>query len=261
MEQRNRLEVIRQVLRRNKRVIVTELSREMEVTPETIRRDLEKLEKEGILTRIHGGAILKEEVIQEKISFCLREQTNVESKEIIAKLAADLIPMGACVGCDASSTAVKFLHEIRERSDVLVLTNSAKAIIEMADTKFKLLSTGGYVNRQSYSMQRGQARSMLQNYHMDLVLISCKGLGWDGGIYDSHESEIEVKRCLIERGRQVILMLDHTKFGNTAFSRLGGLEAVDMVITDREPDREWMEIFEKYRITVRYPKQTDVKSD
>lgn len=143
MAQKERLEQITQIIRMDGRVIVTELSDRLSVTPETIRRDLARLEKEQVLTRTHGGAVLKKSGFSEKISFLEREKTNVQEKGVIARLAAKQVAHGASIGCDASSTALEFLHALEDRDDILVLTNSVKAISEMERSKFSLLSTGG----------------------------------------------------------------------------------------------------------------------
>lgn len=255
MAQKERLEQIKQIILQEKKVIVTELSDRLGVTPETIRRDLEKLEEDQVLTRTYGGAVLRQVGTLEKVNFRNREKTNVDAKRIIARLAAKQVPVNASIGCDASSTAVEFLQEIRDRKDVLVLTNSAKAIQELEHYEFKLLSTGGYVNRQSYSMQGGTARNLIQEYYLEQVFMSCKGIGCDGGIFDSHELEIDMKKSLLEQGGKRYLLADHTKFGNVGFTKLGNIRQMDAVITDRKPSEEWMTLFKENGIQVVYPEE------
>jgi DeoR/GlpR family transcriptional regulator of sugar metabolism len=199
MAQKERLEQIRQIMQKERKISVSELSVQLAVTPETIRRDLEKLEQESFLTRTHGGAVITQADLSEKISFLKRENTNAEAKCVIAGLAADRIPFGASIGCDASSTSMELLEKLKNREDLLVLTNSAKAICDMAGSRYGLLSTGGYINRQSYSLQGGAAKNMVQEYHLEMVFMSCKGISKDGGIFDSHEVEIEMKKSLLDR--------------------------------------------------------------
>ena len=119
-------------------------------------------------------------------------------------------------------------------------------------SRFGILSTGGRVNRQSYSMQGGVARSTIQEYHLDMVLISCKGMSMEGGIFDSHELEADVKKSLIERGHKVYLLADHSKFGRVAFMKLTDLEQIDVVVTDRKPSDEWMRLFSRNHVEVYY---------
>lgn len=253
MAQKDRLEQIRQILRLEKKVVVTNLSDQFGVTPETIRRDLEKLEEEGLVVRTYGGAVVNQSDTPDKIDFLKRSQTNVEEKRIIAALVSEMIPLNASVGCDASSTVMEALKFLGDREDILVLTNSAKVIREMDQTHFGILSTGGIINRQSYSMQGGVARSTIQEYHLDIVLISCKGLSGEGGLFDSHELEADVKKMLIERGHKVFLLADHTKFGRVAFMKLTEISQIDAVVTDKKPSDEWMRLFNRNEVEVYYP--------
>lgn len=253
MAQKERLEQIRQIMRIDRKAAVSELSMQLGVTPETIRRDLEKLEQENFLTRTHGGAVIAQVDFSEKISFLKREHTNMEAKRKIASLAAEQIPYGASIGCDASSTSMELLDRVKDREDLMVLTNSAKAICDMADSKYSLLSTGGYINRQSYSLQGGAAKNMLQEYHLEMVFMGCKGISGNGGIFDSHEMEIEMKKAMLEQGNRVFLLVDHTKFGCVGFSKLAEIGQIDTVITDQRPSEEWMNLFEKQKVSVLYP--------
>lgn len=255
MAQRDRLERIRQMVRLDKKVVVTELSKTFGVAPETIRRDLEKLEMEGQVVRTYGGAVLNQAESPEKIDFVKRSKTNVEEKRTIGLLVSKLVPQNASIGCDASSTVMEALKCLSDREDILVLTNSVKVVREMDQSRFGILLTGGRVNRQSYSMQGGVARSTIQEYHLDLVMLSCKGLSNEGGIFDSHELEADVKKTLLDQGRKAILLVDHSKFGKVAFVKFTDLEAINMVITDREPSEEWMRLFNRNDIEVLYPRK------
>ena len=252
MAQKDRLEQIRQIVRLEKKVVVANLSNQFGVTPETIRRDLEKLEEEGLVVRTYGGAVLNQTESSEKIDFVKRSETNVEEKRAIAGIVSEMVPPNASIGCDASSTVMETLKYLSEREDILVLTNSVKVIREMERSRFGILSTGGRVNRQSYSMQGGVARSTIQEYHLDMVLISCKGMSMEGGIFDSHELEADVKKALIERGHKVYLLADHSKFGRVAFMKLTDLEQIDVVVTDRKPSDEWMRLFSRNHVEVYY---------
>ena len=151
MAQKDRLEQIRQIVRLEKKVVVANLSNQFGVTPETIRRDLEKLEEEGLVVRTYGGAVLNQTESSEKIDFVKRSETNVEEKRAIAGIVSEMVPPNASIGCDASSTVMETLKYLSEREDILVLTNSVKVIREMERSRFGILSTGGRVNRQSYS--------------------------------------------------------------------------------------------------------------
>lgn len=253
MAQKERLAMIRQKVKKNKKVIVSELSREHNVTEETIRRDLEKLEQEGLVTRTYGGAVLNIEKISEHIDYLRRSQTNKEEKTRIGRLAASVIPNKAAVGADASSTVMEAINLLRDRPEITVLTNSVKIVRELDQAALSIISTGGIVNNSTFSMQGNIVRKILNDYYVDIVLISCTALEIDGGVFDSNEEEAELKRILVDRGQKTILLADHTKFNKVAFVRVLDFSELDMVITDREPSQEWKEMFCEKGIKLLYP--------
>lgn len=252
MAQKERLEEIRQIVKREKKVVVSELSQCFGVTDETIRRDLEKLEKEGLVARTYGGAVLNVETISEHIDYLRRAQTNAEEKRIIGQLAAEVIPEKGTIGADASSTVMEAVSILQDRSGITVLTNSVKIIRELDQAALNILSTGGQVNSSTFSMQGTFVRRVLQDYHVDIVLLSCKALG-PAGVYDSNEEEAELKKLLIDRGQKIILLVDHTKFNKIAFAKLMDIDKLDIIITDEEPSEDWKRLFAKKQVEMIYP--------
>lgn len=253
MAQKDRLAKIRQAVRRDKKVVVADLSDKYGVTEETIRRDLEKLENEGIVNRTYGGAVLNMSNITEHIDYLRRSQTNKEAKVEIARLARDVIPKRAAIGADASSTVMETVNLLRDREGITVLTNSVKIVRELDTAALTIISTGGLINKTTFSMQGNIVRKILNDYYVDIVLISCTAIDLAGGVFDSNEEEAELKRILVEKGKKIILLVDHTKFYKMAFARLMGFDRVDMVITDREPSEEWKKVFEENRVELLYP--------
>lgn len=253
MAQKERLSLIRQAVQRDKKVIVSELSKEYGVTEETIRRDLEKLEQEGLVNRTYGGAVLNVEKISEHIDYLRRSQTNKAEKVKIGSMAAKIIPPHVAVGADASSTVMEAVNMLRDRSDVTVLTNSVKIIRELDQSALNLISTGGIVNKNTFSMQGNIVRRILSDYYVDIVLISCTAIDIRGGVFDSNEEEAELKRLLVDRGQKIILLADHTKFSKVAFVRVLDYSQIDTVITDRKPGKEWIVKFQEKGVKLIYP--------
>lgn len=253
MAQKERLSRIRKTIKEEKKVVVSELSKEYGVTEETIRRDLEKLENEGLVTRTYGGAVLNMEQITENIAYLRRELHNHEEKMIIGELAASVIPTKATIGADASSTVMAALKCLRNCPQVTVLTNSIPAILEFDQSELNIISTGGVVNKNTYSMQGNVARRNLADYYVDIILTSCKALDLECGIFDSNEEEAELKKILVERGQKIYLLADHTKFNKVAFVKVLGFDNLDLVITDKEPSKEWKTLFKQKGIGLLYP--------
>ena len=173
MAQKDRLEQIRQIVRLEKKVVVANLSNQFGVTPETIRRDLEKLEEEGLVVRTYGGAVLNQTESSEKIDFVKRSETNVEEKRAIAGIVSEMVPPNASIGCDASSTVMETLST-SAKGKIFWSKPNYQRLSEMERSRFGILSTGRRVNRQSIPCRgSGVARSTIQEYHLDMVLISC----------------------------------------------------------------------------------------
>ena len=232
---------------------LSQLSTDIKVTEETIRRDLEKLEAEGILTRIHGGAVLNAERVSESIDYLMRERHNHLEKQIMGRLAASIIPNRATVGTDASSTVMEAVRLLKNRPEITVLTNSVQIVRELSQLALTIVSTGGIVNKSTFSMQSQVVRKILSDYYVDIALISCKALGLEGGVFDSNEEEGELKKLMAERGQKIILLADHSKFGRVAFVRILDLERVDVLITDQGPAPEWQAICREKGVTLLYP--------
>ncbi len=253
MAQKDRLDRIRQTIQLEKKVMVSQLSRDLKVTEETIRRDLEKLEKSGFLTRTHGGAVLNAERVSENIDYPMRALHNHAEKEIMGRLAVSVIPERATISTDASSTVMEAVRLLKDRPEITLLTNSVQIIRELSQASLTIMSTGGRVNRSTFSMQGKMVRKALEDYHVDIALISCKALQLGAGIFDSNEEEGELKKLMTCRGQKIILLADHSKFDRVAFVKILDLEDLDVLITDREPAPAWREFCQEKGIQLLYP--------
>lgn len=135
-------------LQQEGKVLVNDLSKLYQVTEETIRRDLEKLEVEGIVRKTYGGAVLVE-TLNVDLPYYVRKQTNVQSKENIASKIAELIQDGDHIMLDASSTAVYVIKRIKQLKNITIITNSIEILLELADvTGWKVFSTGGTMKKE-----------------------------------------------------------------------------------------------------------------
>jgi DeoR family transcriptional regulator, fructose operon transcriptional repressor len=220
-----------------KSIKVTELSKLFSVTEETIRRDLERLENEKKLTRSHGGAIsVKQGDIE--IPYTEREITNVKEKKEIAREAVKQVVEGDKIILDASTTAwymAKELPDIR----ITVLTNSVKVALELSKKKeITVISTGGMLLPYSLSYVGPLAEASLGAYRVNKAFISCKGLHTERGLSDSDEQQALIKKKMINCAEYTYIMIDHSKFGFQAFSRISGLENIDHIITDSKVNKD-----------------------
>lgn len=229
---------------------VSELSKIFSVTEETIRRDLEKLEKENLLMRSHGGAVSLEKD-QSETSYLEREITDASEKKAIALEAISLIEPGDQIVLDASTTAWYMAKELPDMP-LTVLTNSIKVAIELSrKEQIRVISTGGTLLSQSLSYVGPLAERSLSMYHVNKAFLSCKGVHLDKGLSDFNELQALLKKQMMEISDETVLMVDSSKFGTRSFSQIAPLASIDTVITDSYLDDQLRRQLDEKNITVK----------
>lgn len=250
IERRN---AILEKLQAERRVVVSELSQIYKVSEETIRRDLEKLENDGFVIKSYGGAVINENANVD-LPFNIRKKRNVISKQKIAEVISSRIKDGTSIMLDASSTAVYIAKALKERKNLTLITNSIEILIEMFDTpNVSVLSTGGAMREGSFALVGPQTDKMLKSYHVDVAIVSAKGFDLETGMTDTEELHANNKKTMLHAGREKVLAVDSSKFGKTAFTEIGTLEDISMVVTDAKPDEVWLQAFKEYGIECIYP--------
>lgn len=240
-----------ELIQQDKKVYVSNLSQFFKVTEETIRRDLEKLENDSMLTRTYGGAILNQSTLED-LPFQTRTSMNHEIKKNISLKAANLINDNDTIMIDASTTCLELLPALQGKKGITIITNSIKIPYDFINSNFNIISTGGTLRAHSLALVGSVAQNAIQSYYVNMTIMSCKGLSLDKGIMESNEPESELKRRMFKQAEIVILLVDHTKFNKTGFIKLFDFKDVDYIITDREPDQDWLAVFEKHNIKVIY---------
>jgi len=249
IERRNE---ILEKLQIEKRVVVSELSQLYKVSEETIRRDLEKLENEGLAIKSYGGAVLNENTSID-LPFNIRKNHNIVGKQKIASIISRIVHDKETLMLDASSTAVFIAKELKEKKSLSVITNSIEIIMELFGTvDWNVISTGGLVKEGSFAMVGPQTDRMLQCYHVDKAIISCKGLNINEGVSDSDDLHAQNKKTMLDSAHEKILVADNSKFGKIAFVQIGNFENINKVVTDIKPSDEWLEFFSKMDIECIY---------
>ena len=252
MKTKERLDYIRDRIEKEGSVRVQELREECQVTEETVRRDLDRLEAEGCITRTHGGAVWRTETSVDGIYFYKRRVKNLQEKKKIAQKLSSFIRGKRTLIADSSTTVAEGLAELKGNADLSVVTNSAEIYHMIPGASYSIFSTGGIFNNQSLSFQGEISKQAMKRFHVDLAVISCKGICMDMGVMDSYESEADVKRSMIEQAKEVVLLVDHTKFDQVAFLKLMDFEKVDFIITDRKPTDAWIQFCKAKNIQIMY---------
>jgi DeoR family L-fucose operon activator len=246
-----RYEKIVQLVNERGSIRVSELSELCQVTEETIRRDLDRLESAGRLRRSHGGAVsVKDQSQHPEIPYAEREIVHAEEKRRIAGAAIQLIRPRDRILLDASSTAWYMAASMPD-IPLTVLTNSIKVATELASKeKIEVISTGGILAQRSLSFVGPLAERSLDTYHVDKVFLSCKGVHLERGISESNELQARVKQKMVGMADEVIVLADASKFGVQAFTRVADLADVDAIVTDRRIDRDTVRQLEERSIAV-----------
>lgn len=236
----------------NGKVLVAELAKDFDVTEETIRRDLEKLDKEGLVSKTYGGAVSKHNAAID-LPYNVRESANVEQKQTIARIVADLIEDGERIMVDSSSTALYVIKKIKEKKNLTVITNSVKILLELADKPdWTVLSTGGILKKNSLSLTGSSAEKMIRSYHVDTAICSCKGLDTELGITDSNENDSLIKQAMFQSAERRILALDTEKFDKKSFVKVGDFSDLDLIVTDSAPAEKWIGFCEERSLKLIY---------
>ncbi|MBQ3490515.1 MAG: DeoR/GlpR transcriptional regulator [Clostridia bacterium] len=234
------------------KVIVSDLSAQFNVTEETIRRDLEKLDKEGLAKKTYGGAIVLDSHGAD-LPFNVRKRVNANLKETIAQKIADLICDGDSIILDASTTAIGVTKYIKNRENLTLITNSVEILLELSDKSgWNILSTGGTLKNGSLALVGASAEQMIRDYHVHIAVCSSKGIDMNMGISDSNEEDVCMKKAIFSAADRKILAIDSTKFNRRSFVKVFSVSDVDTVVTDEKPSDEWIEFFEKNQVELIY---------
>src|SRR5690606_25796260 len=217
-----RYEKIVQLVNERGSIRVSELSELCEVTEETIRRDLDRLEQAGRLKRSHGGAVSVKDA-QQEVPYSEREVTRSQEKRRIAEQAIKLIEPNDRILLDASTTAW-YMAKIMPDLPITVLTNSVKVVTELSmKEKIEVISLGGRLSPRSLSFVGPIAEKALESFHVNKLFFSSKGIHLERGISESGELQARLKQQMLGAADQAILLADSSKFGVQAFTHVADL--------------------------------------
>ncbi|HHV55172.1 MAG TPA: DeoR/GlpR transcriptional regulator [Firmicutes bacterium] len=226
-----RAEIIR-ILEAQGSVRVATLAVRFNVTEETIRRDLEALEEQGILQRTYGGAV-RAGITPVESPVGRRELEHRAEKEAMAQKAVDLIEDGETLFLDSSTTALALARALRSKQRLTVLTNGVRIVMELATRSgYTVIATGGLLRESSLSFVGPLAERAVSQYHVDWAFLSCKGFTLERGMTESNELEAQLKRLMVSHAHRAVAMVDSSKFGHVAFATIVPISDLNILITD-----------------------------
>ncbi|WP_088053524.1 DeoR/GlpR family DNA-binding transcription regulator [Virgibacillus dakarensis] len=244
--------VILKKLNEQKRIIVKDLSIEMNISEATLRMDLSKMEDQGLLQRTHGGAILVDNKIDVDTSFSSREKANKNEKHAIANQAIKLISDGQCIMLDASSTALELVKLLKDREIRLtVVTSGINTALELNEhPDITVIMLGGILRRGSNSLEGNLGIDILDEINIDLLFTSANGFSVEAGLTDFSVYEVQLKKAMVNVARKVIALLDHSKINNNSIASFASIQQINTIITDYDmPDND-LQALEKEDIDV-----------
>lgn len=232
---------ILELARQQGRVLVESLAETLNVTPQTIRRDLTELCRLRFLQRVHGGAIAADGI--QNLGYEARKQMAIESKIAIGKCAAELIPNDSSLFINIGTTTEQVAEELKDHLGLLVITNNLHVvnILRMSET-IEVMTAGGVVRREDGGIVGNSASSFIDQFKLDYAVIGVSAIEEDGAILDFDSREVCVTQAIIRNARNVILVADELKFSRKAPVRVCNIADINYFVTDYEPPAKFMQV-------------------
>ncbi|TJY38960.1 DeoR/GlpR transcriptional regulator [Cohnella pontilimi] len=232
------------------RVEVQALADEFSVSSETIRRDLERLDSEGKLKKVYGGAV---QTRADSLELPFDEKTflHAAEKAAIGKYAASLVKDGDTVMLGNGTTTIEIIRNLMKHRDVTIVTHSTPTmLLAMEIFPGKIIFVGGEVNVRQKSTAGPLAELVLSQLRVNKAFISAGGVSLTDGITDYELSEANISRKMMERADETIFLADSSKFGKSTFANVCSLDDVYTLITDQHCPDEWKQYLTERDIVV-----------
>lgn len=237
-------------LNRNGRVFVNNLAEELDVTPMTIRRDLQKLERQGILQKVHGGAVLISGLLKER-AYDEKKLIRTSQKRRIAEEAMKLVNPGDTILLDAGTTTFEVASLLKTIPGVHVVTSDLHIAMELCRAEGRLYFIGGEIEKELARSTGAKARKFLSDIHVETVFLGISSISGDFMLGSHTLDNAELKRNMLKCGSRRVLLADQSKFGIRAFAQIGPVNLVDVLITDKVFNERDMNYLETENVTLR----------
>ena len=237
----DRQQQILQLLERQQRISVTEISATFDVSEATARRDLENLANQARLQRVHGGAIVLTQAPPEQ-PILQRQNEQTDEKVRIGQAAAALVQPGETVFLGSGTTVLEAARALRGRRDLTVITNSLPVVNALAGAEdITIICLGGMLRESEFSFIGHITEQSLAEVRADKALIGTRAISLEHGLTNEYLPETMTDRAILKSGKEIIVLADHTKFGRAATVRLAPLESIHSIVTDQQTPRDFLE--------------------
>ncbi|MFC4799109.1 DeoR/GlpR family DNA-binding transcription regulator [Neobacillus sp. GCM10023253] len=233
---------IMESLEKEEKVQVRVLANLLHVSDETIRRDLDRLEKEGYLKKVYGGAV-KNKIHSWELPFDEKTTINQKEKQDICKAAADLVEDGDVIMIGNGTTPLDMIPFLADKQDITLITHSVPVMLAAMDSfKGRVIFIGGEIERNQKYMSGPLSERMLEMLRADKAFVCAGGISIANGITDYDISGSSISRKMMDRSEEVIVLADHSKFGKTTFAYMCSITDASKIITDQSCPDEWKKI-------------------
>ena len=227
-----RQQAIMEIARDAGRVLVDDLAERFEVTPQTIRRDLTELCEQGMLTRVHGGAMLESSVAN--LGYEARRGIAAQEKDQIGRLCARAIPDNSSLFINIGTTTEAVARALMSHRGLLVITNNINVANTLAgNPNCEVIVAGGMLRRSDGGLIGEATAGFIKQFKVDFAVIGASAIDEDGTLLDYDYREVQVARAIIENARKAYLVADCTKLDRSAPVRIAGMAEIDAFFTDR----------------------------
>jgi DeoR/GlpR family transcriptional regulator of sugar metabolism len=234
--QEERIRGIMKILERENRVLIADLCERFNTTSVTIRKDLDQMEKEGVLKRTHGGAILYKPLFR-GLALNEKEKLHGEEKERIAARAAGMISEGDVIILDSGSTTTQLARNIKSQKGITVITNAVNIALELIDSELEVILTGGAFQKKSSTLVGSLADDSLRKISADKLFHGVDGVDYEIGLTTPNVTEANTSRVMMQRASENILLVDSSKFGRRSLGVICQIKEIDKIITTKEMDK------------------------
>ena len=225
---------ILELLRRDGKVMVSQLSLELGATPVTIRNDLSALERDGYLVRVQGGALRANRGPQEPSGTARGQIAHAEQKQEIAAAVSAMISNGDTIFINSGTTTQFVASALHAHLHLKIVTNSLAVAMDLgAVPTFHVLLLGGGINTQYGFISGSDAQEQLRRYQADWAILSVDGCSADGGLTTYHAEEAILNATMMQRAKRTLIVADHTKIGRTGFAHICDIGSGITLVTDR----------------------------
>lgn len=253
LQAQQRRQYILEEVRTNGRVRVSSIAQTFGVTEVTARRDLAWLEKNGLLTKTYGGAVLTE-LPEMTMSVRFRQARNIAAKKVIGRLAADLIEDDDVIYLEAGSTCYEIIPYLAEKKALTVIVNSLHLMSRLHEQiRHKVIITGGLYRPERMDMIGPAAEATISQLGGFKAFTGADDISITGGISGADVATVTFTRMVLRQAAKVIFVGDHTKFDNPALYKIADIDQLDVIVTDTRPADRWLKAARERSIKLIYP--------